>query len=79
MSSPTSVKMMHPLYVDPRIRRKHIPAYIIHIWFSLIPVVFLGYWYNYLWSVIPKWIPIVLIPEIILAMYYLFIFSAVII
>ena len=76
MSSPTSLKMMHPLFIDPRIRRKHIIPYIIHIWISMLPVLYFEYYYLYLWQIIPKWIPIVLIPLDLIMMYYIFIISA---
>lgn len=47
MSSPTSVKLAPPAYIDPRIRRKYIISYIIQIWISCIPAAFLIYWFYY--------------------------------
>ncbi|MHA1720305.1 MAG: acyltransferase [Promethearchaeota archaeon] len=47
MSSPTSVKLAPPAYVDPRVRRKHIIEYIIQIWLSCLPAAFLLYWFFY--------------------------------
>ncbi|MHA1584527.1 MAG: acyltransferase [Promethearchaeota archaeon] len=49
MSSPTSLKLGPPIYVDPRIRRRIMPLYLIQIWISLIPTAFLLYWYFYPW------------------------------
>ncbi|QEE16597.1 hypothetical protein DSAG12_02427 [Promethearchaeum syntrophicum] len=47
MSSPTSVKLAPPAYIDPRIRRKYIIPYIIQIWLSCLPAAFLLYWFYY--------------------------------
>jgi len=47
MSSPTSVKLAPPAYIDPRIRRKYIISYIIQIWISCIPAALLIYWFYY--------------------------------
>lgn len=86
MSSPTSAKLMHVLYINPEIRRKHILGYIIHIWFSLVPVIFLevGYYNFWIWSTqtIPTfgiWIPVLLFPLNLLIAYYLLIFTSILI
>ncbi|MHA1727294.1 MAG: acyltransferase [Promethearchaeota archaeon] len=91
MSSPTSLKMMHPLYIDPKIRKKHIIGYIIHIWLSFVPAVFfeVGYWKFWTWSVsffagknfaqLGIWVPIILFPFNLLAAYYILIISSIII
>jgi len=47
LSSPTSLKLAPPVYVDPRIRRRWLPWYIVEIWLSLIPTAFLLYWFFY--------------------------------
>ena len=47
MSSPTSVKLAPPLYVDPRVRRRSFFGYLIQIWISLIPGSYLLYWFFY--------------------------------
>ena len=47
MSSPTSIKLAPPTYVDPRVRRRNLFQYIIQIWISLIPGAFLIYWFYY--------------------------------
>ena len=84
MSSPTSTKLMHVLYINPKIRRKHILGYIIHIWFSLVPVIFLevGYWnlWNLSTQTFPNlgiWIPVLLFPLNLLIAYYLLIFTSI--
>lgn len=86
MSSPTSTKLMHVLYINPEIRRKHILGYIIHIWFSLVPVIFLevGYYnfWNWFTQTIPTfgiWIPVLLFPLNLLIAYYLLIFTSILI
>jgi acetyltransferase-like isoleucine patch superfamily enzyme len=86
MSSPTSTKLMHVLYINPKIRRKYIFGYIIHIWFSLVPVIFMevGYYNFWNWSTqtIPTfgiWIPILLFPLNLLIAYYLLIFTSILI
>ena len=43
MSAPSSVKMSPTIPVDPRIRRLQLPYYLIRVWISLIPVVFIMY------------------------------------
>jgi acetyltransferase-like isoleucine patch superfamily enzyme len=78
MSSPTSLKMMHPLFIDPRIRRKHLIPYILHIWIAMLPVIYFEYWYVALWQIIPRWIALLTIPIDFFIMYYLYIFSSLI-
>jgi len=78
MSSPTSLKMSHPLYIHESFRRRRFIFYILHMWFSLIPSVFLEVGFAWLWKKIPLiWISIILVPLDILILYYLSILSAI--
>ncbi|MHA1612088.1 MAG: acyltransferase [Promethearchaeota archaeon] len=69
MSSPTSVKMTPPNYIDPRIRRRYLWMYIIQVWVSLLPTAFGIYWIFSPWFdyVLPVTIPIMpfSLPELV--------------
>jgi hypothetical protein len=70
MSAPTSNKMNHPLLIEPQIRRRFFVGYIIQIWFSLLPAVFIGVIFWNLWMQIAIWINVLLILPEILILYY---------
>ena len=44
MSSPVSVKMAPPNYIDGRVRRRFLHIYLLQLWISLIPTAFMSYW-----------------------------------
>jgi hypothetical protein len=78
MSSPTSLKMSHPLYIHEKIRKRFFIFYLLHIWMSLIPPVFLEIGFAVIWRKIPYlWISILLVPFDLILMYYLFILTAI--
>lgn len=77
MSSPTSLKMNHPLFIDRNIRNKHMIGYIIHMWFSFIPMIFFELGYTKLYSIMPVWIPIILIPLNVILAYYILVGTAI--
>ncbi len=78
MSSPTSLKMSHPLYIHEKIRKRFFIFYLFHIWFSLIPPVFLELGFAWAWRKIETfWINILLLPFDLLMMYYLLLLSAI--
>ena len=60
MSSPTSVKMTPPNYIDPQIRRRYILMYLVQVWMSLLPTAFGIYWIFSPWfnHVLPVDLPI---------------------
>ena len=84
MSAPSSVKMSPTIPVDPRIRRKQLPYYLIQVWISLVPVVFVMYmfwapytapltiqhWFSQ-WVIFPIWAQLILIPFELIAFYYI--------
>ncbi len=69
MSSPTSVKMTPPNYIDPRIRRRYFWMYLLQVWLSLLPTALGIYWIFSPWfnHVLPEPIPILSfsLPELI--------------
>jgi len=77
MSSPTSLKMSHPVYIHETLRKRYFIFYLFHIWISLIPAIFLEVGFAYVWGKIPLWISILLIPFDLLLMYYMVVLSAV--
>ena len=85
MSSPTSLKMSHPLYIHERIRKRYFVFYLSHIWFSMIPTVFLGLGFVILWNKLSSstvyniwiWFLIFFIPIVMLAGYYLLILTSI--
>ena len=78
MSAPTSLKMGHPLYIHEKIRKRHFVGYLLHIWFSLIPPVFLELGFAWIWKEIDNiWITIFLVPFDLILMYYLFVLTAI--
>ncbi len=45
MSSPTSMKMMPPMYIEPEIRRRNVWWYILLIWICTLPGFTFYYWF----------------------------------
>ncbi|MHA1341728.1 MAG: DapH/DapD/GlmU-related protein [Promethearchaeota archaeon] len=76
MSAPTSLKFTHPLFIDAKIRNKHMIPYILHIWFSLIPIVIGEVYYFKLFKLINPWIPGLLLPLNFIIAYYILILIA---
>lgn len=78
MSSPTSLKMSHPIYIHEKIRKRYFVVYLLHIWFSLIPPVFLEIGFSWVWKEIGNiWINFFLLPIDLLLMYYIFVLTAI--
>ncbi|TFG20991.1 MAG: hypothetical protein EU530_01490 [Promethearchaeota archaeon] len=77
MSSPTSLKMSHPMYIHETLRKRYFIFYLLHIWISLIPSVFLELGFGWLWLRMPLVVSILLIPLDLLVMYYILVLSAV--
>jgi hypothetical protein len=79
MSEPTSLKMSHPLYIHEKIRKRFFVLYLLQIWISLIPPVFLEVGFAKLWNLIPNWVGILLIPLDLLVMYYIFLLTSIVV
>ncbi|MHA1819434.1 MAG: acyltransferase [Promethearchaeota archaeon] len=79
MSSPTSLKMSHPLFIDPTIRRRHLITYIFHIWLSVLPVILIAIITFKHLLVLPLWLIILVSPLYILGLYYILIICSIII
>lgn len=59
MSSPTSIKLTPPNYIDPKVRRPFMWMYLLQIWISILPIGLLVYWVFYPWfsSLLPWTLP----------------------
>lgn len=79
MSSPTSLKMNHPLFIDRDIRVRYLVCYLIHIWISFIPIVLFEVLYAQLYKIAPLWVPLLLLPINLFLAYYGLIIAAILI
>lgn len=65
------------MYIHESIRKRRFIFYLIHIWFSFIPPIFLELGFVWLWKKIPIWLAILLVPPDLLLMYYLLVFTSI--
>ncbi len=65
------------MYIHETIRKRHFIFYLLHIWFSLIPPVFLEVGFAWIWGKIPLWFGILLVPVDLLIMYYLLLLTSI--
>lgn len=80
MPAPTSFKQIHQLYVDPRLKNKHIISYLLHIWISFIPFIILEVLYFTLYNngnTSIKFILLLILPLNLLINYYLLIVTSI--